>query len=121
MASRRLRALSLACGASLALLFAQMVWPVAAIAMLPCSMSNMATMAPNMGMTAPILCTAACTGQDGLLDCGSSSDKSPSLGPPHAQQGFRHFPRYGLVAPVPQRPAHGRGPPLRILFCRLLD
>lgn len=104
---------------SVALLLAQAAGPVSAIAMLPCGAAQMGKEAPSVGVVAPVLCKAACTSQDNLLDGGAGFDH-----PPAAPLHYWHLvagsgndsavvPQYTLL--------HAQGPPLRVLLCRFLD
>ena len=117
---RRFRIAWLVWVTSVAVVLAQAVWPLAAIAMVPCNMAGMGVNAPMMGMAAPVLCRAACTGQDYLLDRGVNADHSSSPAPPYEQPVVVD----SNNSPVVSRQAmllHAQGPPFRILFCRLLN
>ena len=102
-----------------ALLLAQAAGPVSAIAMLRCDATQMGTGAQSLGVVAPVLCKAACTSHDNLLDGGAGFD-TPPVAPGHhwpvvtgCGNDLRFVRQYTLL--------HAHGPPLRVLLCRFLD
>lgn len=121
---RRIKKMSLIGVVSLVMLFAQATASMAAISMLPCTMGSMAGLradAPMTGAFAPAMCVAACTIQDNLCSPQTGAHDPPA--PAHAA-AFAP-----IVADPDGRPqtqwqpaTHRAGaPPLRILYCRLLD
>jgi len=120
MSFRRRRSwLTLVWVISVAVLLAQAAGAVSAIAMLPCGMAKVGDEAPTVGAVAPVLCKAACTSQDNLLDRGASFDNPPAAPPSH----WPVIARSGSNSTVVrlQTLLHAQGPPLRILFRRFLD
>jgi len=115
---RRHRWSTLVWAISIAMLLAQVAGPVSAIAMLPCSAAGMGAQAPSAGAVAPVLCKAACTSQDNLLDGGAAFDNPPAA-PLHY---WPVIATSGNPTVVPQYTLrHAQGPPLRVLLCRFLD
>jgi len=115
---RRHGTLTLVWVISIAVLLAQAAGPVSAITMLPCGAAKMGAEAPSVGAVAPVLCKAACTSQDNLLDGGAGFDNPPAA-PLHywpviaRSNNSTVAPQYTLL--------HAQGPPLRVLLCRFLD
>lgn len=116
---RRHSLLTLVWVISVAVLLAQAAGPVWAIAMLPCGAAQMGADASSAGTVAPILCKAACTSQDNLLDRTAGFDNPPAA-PPRCWPAVAGS--WGDSTVVPQYSLlHAQGPPLRVLLCRFLD
>lgn len=116
---RRHKWLTLVWIISVAVLLAESAAAATAIAMLPCGAAKMGANAPNAGAVAPVLCKAACTSQDNLLD-GSAGFDNPPAAPLHYWPVIAGLGKDVVVARQYSL-LHAQGPPLHVLLCRFLD
>jgi hypothetical protein len=106
------------------MLFAQATASMAAISMLPCTMGSMSGLrvdAPMTGAVAPAMCVAACTIQDSLCTHQASPDDPSAPAPTAAFAPIVADPDGRSRTPSQSAIHHAGAPPLRILYCRLLN